>query len=103
MSSEHKLLRQQVGDLEAENAKLKQLIKPKVPSPPTQGDSSIEEYFRMFEAYITCLGVSPDSEFAKEQFINGLTAESKAKFPVTNEVLPYISYLVMYLSGAKEK
>ena|SRR6266498_2944898 len=107
MQSEIDLLRQRVSELKAENAevkaenvKLKQLIKPKVPPPPTQGDLSIKDYFRIFKAYIICLGVSPDGEFAKEQFINGLSAESK---PATNEALPYISYLVTYLSGVKKK
>jgi hypothetical protein len=51
MSSELGLLRQQVGELEA---KLNQLIKPKLSPPPAQGDSSIKEYFRMFEAYTVC-------------------------------------------------
>src|SRR6266498_1519755 len=112
MQSEIDLLRQRVSELKAENAevkaenvKLKQLIKPKVPPPPTQGDLSIKDYFRIFKAYIICLGVSPDGEFAKEQFINGLSAESKAKIPTTNEVLPYISYynvLIRYKGKIKE-
>jgi len=44
--------------------KPKQLIKPKVRPPPTQGNSLIKEYF--IEAYIISLGVSPNGEFAKE-------------------------------------
>lgn len=59
MLSELELLRQQVGELEV---KPNQLLR-------------LQEYFRMFKAYIICLGVSPDSELAKEQFINGLSAE----------------------------
>ncbi len=99
MNPEIYLLKLHIAELETENEKLKQLVKPKVPLPPTQGDSSVKEYFKMFEFYITCLGVSSNSEFAREQFIKGLSAKSKANISVTSEALPYIDYLVTYLSG----
>ena len=72
------LSRLRITELEAENKKLKQLANSKI-HPPIQGETSIEEYHRSFILYIT------DCTFAREQFINGLSAKNKAKIPVTSE------------------
>ena len=95
MHSEIDLLNQHIAELEAETMHLKRLVNSKIPH-PIQGESSIEGYFRSFKLYITALG---NNKFAREQFINGLSAKNKANIPVTRFYSIILSYYVIYESA----
>ena len=65
----------------------------------TQNDGvPVKEYLRMFTVYLTGIGIPPFSEFARQQFIYGLSAENKVEVWATFNTLPLIKDVVGYLT-----
>ncbi|CAI2197879.1 2741_t:CDS:1, partial [Funneliformis geosporum] len=99
MDPEIYLLKIRIVELESENEKLKQLVKPKVPPPPIQGDASVKELVDQSDIHKLRCGVlvqGRDSvgeyyskikgcneivkyseDFLWHEFIKGLTPENK--------------------------
>src|ERR1051325_4047813 len=75
-------------------------LRPKMPMPPIQGDLPIQEYFKLFETFISVLGANKDNPILKIIFIDGLTNENKKEvreipFSAVRPIENIVAYLAI--------
>jgi hypothetical protein len=78
-------------------------FRPKTPIPPIQGNLPIQEYFKLFETFISVSCISKDHPGLKMIFINGLSDENKEEV----RELPFgavrpIENIVAYLASVED-
>jgi hypothetical protein len=75
-------------------------FRPKILTLPIQGDLPIQEYFKLFEAFILVSGISKDHLGLKFIFINGLSDENKEEvrempFGAVHPIENIVAYLAI--------